>query len=59
MGAGKWFVGVNGDDAGICNYTLSISKFNCPMNCNNRGTCSVGANGTRTCECYKARAPSP
>ncbi|EIE26855.1 hypothetical protein COCSUDRAFT_39831 [Coccomyxa subellipsoidea C-169] len=51
---GRWFVGVNGDDAHTCNYTLSISKYNCPMNCSNRGTCVSAANGTRSCDCFKA-----
>jgi len=49
----KWFVGVNGDDSSTCKYTTSISKYNCPMNCTDRGTCLISDNGTRTCECNK------
>ena len=51
--AGQWFVGVNGDDSSTCKYTISISKYNCPMNCNDRGTCLISDNGTRTCDCNK------
>lgn len=49
-------MGVNGDDAGTCKYTISISKYSCPMNCSNRGTCLTAANNTRTCDCYKVRS---
>ena len=50
---GKWYVGVNGDDAGACKYTISISKYSCPLNCSNRGECITAANNTRTCKCSK------
>ncbi len=46
-------MGVNGDDAGACNYTISISKYSCPLNCSNRGECLTAANNTRTCKCNK------
>ena len=46
-------MGVNGDDTNTCNFTISISKYKCPMNCNNRGVCQVSDNGTRTCDCDK------
>ena len=54
--AGRYFVGVNGDDAHNCSLTLSITKYSCPLNCSNRGTCQRLENGTRTCLCDKVRA---
>jgi len=57
--AGRYFVGVNGDDAHNCSFTLSITKYSCPLNCSGRGTCQHLANGTRTCLCDKARGPRP
>ena len=53
--AGRYFVGVNGDDAHNCSLTLSITKYSCPLNCSNRGTCQHLENGTRTCMCDKVR----
>ena len=55
--AGEWYLGVNGEDAGTCKYTLTISKFDCPMNCTSQGTCQHQANGTHTCLCNKVRCP--
>ena len=57
-GSGHWYLGVNGDDASTCKYTLSISKYSCPMNCTNRGVCVTAQNNTRTCDCYKVSALS-
>ena len=54
--AGRWYLGVNGDDANTCKYTLSISKYSCPMNCSNRGVCMTAENNTRTCDCNKVGA---
>ena len=51
-------MGVNGDDSNTCKYTISISKYKCPMNCNNRGVCRVSDNGTRTCDCDKVSTES-
>ena len=51
-------MGVNGDDSNTCKYTISISKYKCPMNCNNRGVCQVSDNGTRTCDCDKVSTES-
>ena len=48
-------MGVNGDDAHNCSLTLSITKYSCPLNCSNRGTCQHLENGTRTCMCDKVR----
>ncbi|KAK9843435.1 hypothetical protein WJX81_002486 [Elliptochloris bilobata] len=50
---GRYFVGVNGDDAHNCSFTLSITKYSCPLNCSGRGTCQHLDNGTRTCLCDK------
>ncbi|KAK9810844.1 hypothetical protein WJX73_001470 [Symbiochloris irregularis] len=48
---GTWYAGVVGDDYKTCNYTVTINKYACPMNCNGHGTCNtLGAN--RTCECH-------
>ena len=48
-------MGVNGDDAHNCSFTLSITTYSCPLNCSGRGTCQHMGNGTRTCLCDKAR----
>lgn len=51
MPAGTWYAGVEGDDHTDCTYTITINKFDCPMNCSDRGTCLHAANGTRMCQC--------
>lgn len=48
---GTWFAGIEGDDHIDCKYTITINKFDCPLNCSNRGTCVHQSNGTRTCQC--------
>lgn len=53
--AGTWYAGVNGDDVKTCQYTITISKYECPMNCSSRGSCLHHDNGTRTCVCDKVR----
>lgn len=49
--AGTWYAGVEGDDHSDCKYTITINKFDCPLNCSGRGTCLHAANGTRSCLC--------
>ena len=34
-----------------CKFTLSINKFDCPLNCSGRGRCIHNTNGTHTCLC--------
>ena len=51
MHAGTWYAGVEGDDHNDCTYTITINKFDCPLNCSGRGTCIHKDNGTRTCQC--------
>lgn len=51
MHAGTWYAGVEGDDHTDCTYTITINKFDCPMNCSGRGTCIHAQNGSRVCEC--------
>lgn len=53
MHAGTWYAGVEGDDHNDCTYTITINKFDCPLNCSGRGTCIHKDNGTRTCQCDK------
>ena len=49
--AGIWYVGVEGDDHSDCTYTITVNKFDCPLNCSSRGTCVHMTNGSRSCEC--------
>ena len=51
MLAGLWYAGVEGDDHADCKYTITINKYDCPLNCNGRGTCVHASNGSRTCNC--------
>ena len=53
--AGTWYAGINGDDAMECKFTLSINKFDCPLNCSGRGRCIHNTNGTHTCQCDEVR----
>ena len=58
--AGTWYAGINGDDAMECKFTLSINKFDCPLNCSGRGRCIHNTNGTHTCQCDEVRwSPLP
>ena len=50
---GTWFAGVEGDDHSDCKYTITINKFECPLNCSGRGTCVHASNGTRSCDCQQ------
>ena len=43
-----------GDDYKTCNYSVTINKYACPMNCNGHGTCNT-LDGNRTCECHAVR----
>ena len=56
--AGTWYAGINGDDAMECKFTLSINKFDCPLNCSGRGRCIHNTNGTHTCLCDEVRTVS-
>ena len=57
--AGVWYVGVNGDDLAACKYTVTVSKYACPMNCTGQGECVTQSNGTRTCQCHQVGASPP
>ncbi|DBB04188.1 hypothetical protein WJX77_010421 [Trebouxia sp. C0004] len=50
---GTWFAGVEGDDHTDCKYTITINKFECPLNCSGRGICLHASNGTRSCDCQQ------
>ena len=51
---GEWWLGVNGEDKGECKYTMTITKYDCPMNCTGQGRCQHQENGTHTCLCNEA-----
>ncbi|KAL3154641.1 hypothetical protein ABBQ32_014088 [Trebouxia sp. C0010 RCD-2024] len=48
---GTWYAGVEGSEHSDCTYTVTINKFDCPMNCSSRGTCMHMTNGSRSCDC--------
>ncbi|GAB4820407.1 hypothetical protein N2152v2_007453 [Parachlorella kessleri] len=50
---GTWFVGVFGSHE-VSNFTLTIQKYDCPMNCSGHGDCVHGGEPLdRQCRCFQ------
>jgi hypothetical protein len=53
------YAGVFASGGTDASFTVSFDVFDCPMNCSDRGTCVVAANGTRVCHCDLDRNGNP
>ena len=49
---GAWYAGVYSGGGDAATFELSATKFDCPRNCSDRGTCdATSESGPRTCVC--------